>query len=92
MLPGIFLSDRRRQQIILCIIVDHCLCHNLVITWISGRIAKIFIHKSRHLIHVKIDIRNVRRLHITDPVKTLHDTIQQIFRVYMHMLYHAFPL
>ena len=75
MLSGIFLSDGRRQKVILRIIVNHCLGHHLVIAGITCRLTKILVHERRHLIHIEVYVWNVRGLHIADSVKAFHDAV-----------------
>ena len=52
MLLTVLLFFRRRQQIVLGIIVNHGLGQNLVITGISGGCTKSFVHKSGDLVHI----------------------------------------
>ena len=50
-IPGILLLDRRRQQMVLGIVVDHRLSENLVTFITSGR-GQLSVHKSSNLIHI----------------------------------------
>ena len=71
MLLGIFLFHRRRQKIVLCIIIDHCL-RQYLIRFLPCRTFQPMIHKSSNLIHVKIDIRDICRFDIIYAVKAFH--------------------
>ena len=51
----------RRQEIVLRVVVDHRLGEDLV-SGITARLLQVFIHIGRHLIHVEIDVRNIRRI------------------------------
>ena len=65
---GIFFLFWRRKKIVFRIIVDHGLCQNLIILMPLG-CGKLGIHECCHLIHVKIDIRDIFRFYIVDFVK-----------------------
>ena len=64
MLFGIFLLHRRRQQIILRIIIDHGLGQDAVFGLGPHCGTQLTIHKGQYLIHIQINIRNVFRLDI----------------------------
>ena len=51
MLSGILLFLRRGKQTILCVVVDHCLCEDLIVR-IALAMTEILIHKRRDLIHI----------------------------------------
>jgi len=65
---GIFFLFRWRKKIVFCIIVDHGLSQDLIVLMPLG-CGKLGIHKCCHLIHVKIDIRDIFRFYIVDFVK-----------------------
>lgn len=51
MLFGILLLHRRRKQVILRIVVDHCLGKNLIII-VAATLGQTLVHESRYLIHI----------------------------------------
>ena len=51
MLLGIFLLDRRRKEIVLCIVINHGFSQDFVIA-VSFCRRKMIIHESRDLIHI----------------------------------------
>ena len=55
----IFLLHRRRKQIVFCIIVDHGLGQDAVLGLRAYCRTQLAVHKSQHLIHIQINIRNV---------------------------------
>ena len=57
-LPGIFFLRGRRKQIIFRIIVDHGLGEDLVLGITPG-LLQVFFHKRSHLVHVKINVRDI---------------------------------
>ena len=92
MFPRIFLLHRRRQQIVLRIIVDHGLGQYLVLLRVSRRMLQMGFHKGSDLIHIKINVRDIFRPDILDPVKAFQYAVQQIFRVNRHSLRLSFCL
>ena len=72
---AVFLFHGRRQKIILRIIVDHGLCQDLVRLRISRCIFQLTFHKSRNLIHIQINIGNIRRFDILNSAKAFHNAV-----------------
>ena len=60
---GIFLLDRRREQIVLRIVVDHGLSQDLVLRVALGAL-EMLLHKCGHLVHIELDIRDLLRADI----------------------------
>ena len=58
---GVFFLHRRREQIVFCVIVDHGLCKHLVLADPPGR-SQVSIHEGCHLIHIQVNIGNIRRI------------------------------
>ena len=54
---------RRREQIVLRIVVDHRFRQRLIFL-IPFVLRKIFIHERRHLIHIKLNRRKILRCNI----------------------------
>lgn len=50
-LRRIFLFDRRREQLVFCIVVDHCFCQNLI-GLETARRSELCVHKGRDLVHI----------------------------------------
>ena len=91
MILCILFLKRRRNQIILGVIVDHGLRQNLVRSRISGRVFQMGLHECRHLIHIEINVRYILCLNILNPVQTfLYAAImsrQQSLKVAPSLLY-----
>ncbi len=76
MLSRIFFLIRRRQKIVLGIIIYHRFRQNLVFARISCRSFQAGLHKSRHLVHIQINIRNIFSFNISNPVETVQNAVQ----------------
>ena len=66
MLFRIFLFHRRGKKIVLCIVVDHGLCQDLVLVVPAGG-AELALHKCCDLVHIEINIWNILRFHVVNP-------------------------
>ena len=58
MLPRVFLLIGGREQIVLRVIIDHCLGQNLIVRIALG-FRQLLIHKGRDLVHIEINIRYI---------------------------------
>ena len=75
---GILLFDRRGQQPVLCVIIDHGFCDNHFIRVMTGA-GKAFIHEGCHLIHVELDIRDFPRFNMCETIYVGHQILQSFF-------------
>ena len=78
MIPIISLFFRRRQELVLGIIVDHGFGQCLIIVVPLDRI-QISLHKPCHLIHIEIQIRNILGLYIVKGVEIFNYFINHCF-------------
>ena len=75
MIHAVFLADRRNQNIVLHIIVDHGLRQNFVVLRIPCALLEMLLHKGQNLIHIQINSRDLVRRNeqgfLHHPVKLL---------------------
>jgi len=83
MFTGVTLLLRRREKLVLRVIVDHGLSQDLVILVTFGG-GKILFHKSCHLIHVQVDIRDLIRFYIIKFSDFCKNAVHHFFFIACH--------
>ena len=80
----VFFLDRRWQQIVFSVIIDHGLGKDLILVLKAGSVLQAAVHEGRDLIHIQIDIRYIFGLDKADTPKTLHYGIDKIACIKCH--------
>ena len=80
MLAGIFLLLRRRKKVVLRIIIDHRFGEDLILAETTG-LVQVFVHKRGYLIHIEIDIRDIRRIDQVNFINRVQQIEQEFLAV-----------